>query len=223
MIKDLFDLSKTICQEDFLKINYPWELLSNLGNLIIKIGKELQFNYQEIKENVWIGKNVKIHSSAEIIGPCIIGNNTEIRVNAFIRGNVIIGNNCVIGNSTEIKNAILFDEVKVPHFNYIGDSILGYKVHFGSGVITSNLKSDESKIKVNYREENFETMRKKLGAILGDHVEIGCNAVLAPGTIIEKNTNVYPLTFVRGYIPQNKIVKNMQNIVEKSLYEKNIH
>ncbi|MBQ9833912.1 MAG: UDP-N-acetylglucosamine pyrophosphorylase [Bacilli bacterium] len=216
MIEELFDLDKTILKNEFLKVNYPWELLIDLKSMIINIGKNLnKEDYQEIKENVWVGRNVKISSSAEINGPCIIGNDTEIRVNAFIRGSVIIGNNCVIGNSTEIKNAILFDNVKVPHFNYVGDSILGYKAHFGAGVITSNVKSDESNVVVCYKDKKIKTNRKKVGAIVGDRVEVGCNAVLAPGTIINKNSNIYPLTLVRGYIPQNVIVKDLNNIVEK--------
>ena len=216
MIEELFDLDKTILKEDFFKVNYPWELLKDLKSMIINIGKNLnKEDYQEIKENVWVGKNVKISSSAEINGPCIVGRDTEIRVNAFIRGCVIIGNNCVIGNSTEIKNSILFDNVKVPHFNYVGDSILGYKAHFGAGVITSNIKSDESNVVVRYKDKKIETSRKKVGAIVGDNVEVGCNAVLAPGTIINKNSNIYPLTLVRGYIPQNVIVKDLNNIVEK--------
>ena len=176
-LKNLFDFNKTIASSYILKYDYP-EVLNHIGEIIFEISKTLNNDYQEISPNVFVHKSVKVDKSATIIGPCLILENSEIRVNAYIRGNVIIGKNCVIGNSTELKNAILFDEVKVPHFNYIGDSLLGYKVHFGAGSLTSNVKSDESKIKVNYREENFETMRKKLGAISGDHVEIGCHDLI---------------------------------------------
>ena len=206
-LKNLFDFNKTIASSYILKYDYP-EVLNHIGEIIFKISKTLNNDYQEISPNVFVHKSVKIDKSATIIGPCLVLENSEIRVNAYIRGNVIIGKNCVIGNSTELKNAILFDEVKVPHFNYIGDSILGYKVHFGAGSLTSNVKSDESNVTLTINSEKIKTNRKKIGALVGDKVEIGCNAVLTPGSIIGKNTTIYPLVMVRGEIPENKIVKS---------------
>ena len=206
-LKNLFDFNKTIASSYILKYDYP-EVLNHIGEIILEISKNLNNDYQEISPNVFVHKSVKIDKSATIIGPCLVLENSEIRVNAYIRGNVIIGKNCVIGNSTELKNAILFDEVKVPHFNYIGDSILGYKVHFGAGSLTSNVKSDESNVTLTINSEKIKTNRKKIGALVGDKVEIGCNAVLTPGSIIGKNTTIYPLVMVRGEIPENKIVKS---------------
>lgn len=206
-LKNLFDFNKTIASSYILKYDYP-EVLNHIGEIIFEISKTLNNDYQEISPNVFVHKSVKIDKSATIIGPCLILENSEIRVNAYIRGNVIIGKNCVIGNSTELKNAILFDEVKVPHFNYIGDSILGYKVHFGAGSLTSNVKSDESNVTLTINSEKIKTNRKKIGALVGDKVEIGCNTVLTPGSIIGKNTTIYPLVMVRGEIPENKIVKS---------------
>ena len=206
-LKNLFDFNKTIASSYILKYDYP-EVLNHIGEIIFEISKTLNNDYQEISPNVFVHKSVKVDKSATIIGPCLILENSEIRVNAYIRGNVIIGKNCVIGNSTELKNAILFDEVKVPHFNYIGDSILGYKVHFGAGSLTSNVKSDESNVTLTINSEKIKTNRKKIGALVGDKVEIGCNAVLTPGSIIGKNTTIYPLVMVRGEIPENKIVKS---------------
>ena len=206
-LKNLFDFNKTIASSYILKYDYP-EVLNHIGEIIFEISKTLNNDYQEISPNVFVHKSVKLDKSATIIGPCLILENSEIRVNAYIRGNVIIGKNCVIGNSTELKNAILFDEVKVPHFNYIGDSILGYKVHFGAGSLTSNVKSDESNVTLTINSEKIKTNRKKIGALVGDKVEIGCNTVLTPGSIIGKNTTIYPLVMVRGEIPENKIVKS---------------
>lgn len=206
-LKNLFDFNKTIASSYILKYDYP-EVLNHIGEIIFEISKTLNNDYQEISPNVFVHKSVKIDKSATIIGPCLILENSEIRVNAYIRGNVIIGKNCVIGNSTELKNAILFDEVKVPHFNYIGDSLLGYKVHFGAGSLTSNVKSDESNVTLTINSEKIKTNRKKIGALVGDKVEIGCNTVLTPGSIIGKNTTIYPLVMVRGEIPENKIVKS---------------
>ena len=205
-LENLFDFNKTIASSYILKYDYP-EVLNHIGEIIFEISKTLNNDYQEISPNVFVHKSVKIAESATIMGPCLVLENTEIRVNAYIRGNVIIGKNCVIGNSTELKNAILFDEVKVPHFNYIGDSILGYKVHFGAGSLTSNVKSDESNVTLTINSEKIKTNRKKIGALVGDKVEIGCNAVLTPGSIIGKNTTIYPLVMVRGEIPEKKIVK----------------
>ncbi len=206
-LKNLFDFNKTIASSYILKYDYP-EVLNHIGEIIFEISKTLNNDYQEISPNVFVHKSVKIDKSATIIGPCLVLENSEIRVNAYIRGNVIIGKNCVIGNSTELKNAILFDEVKVPHFNYIGDSLLGYKVHFGAGSLTSNVKSDESNVTLTINSEKIKTNRKKIGALVGDKVEIGCNTVLTPGSIIGKNTTIYPLVMVRGEIPENKIVKS---------------
>ena len=205
-LKNLFDFNKTIASSYILKYDYP-EVLNHIGEIIFEISKTLNNDYQEISPNVFVHKSVKIDKSATIIGPCLVLENSEIRVNAYIRGNVIIGKNCVIGNSTELKNAILFDEVKVPHFNYIGDSLLGYKVHFGAGSLTSNVKSDESNVTLTINSEKIKTNRKKIGALVGDKVEIGCNTVLTPGSIIGKNTTIYPLVMVRGEIQENKIVK----------------
>ena len=206
-LKNLFDFNKTIASYYILKYDYP-EVLNHIGDIIFEISKTLNNDYQEISPNVFVHKSVKIDKSATIIGPCLVLENSEIRVNAYIRGNVIIGKNCVIGNSTELKNAILFDEVKVPHFNYIGDSLLGYKVHFGAGSLTSNVKSDESNVTLTIHSEKIINIRKEIGALVGDKVEIGCNTVLTPGSIIGKNTTIYPLVMVRGEIPENKIVKS---------------
>ena len=206
-LENLFDFTKTIASSYILKYDYP-EILNHIGEIIFEISKTLNNDYQEISPNVFVHKSVKIDKSATIMGPCLVLENSEIRVNAYIRGNVIIGKNCVIGNSTELKNAILFDEVKVPHFNYIGDSLLGYKVHFGAGSLTSNVKSDESNVTLTINSEKIKTNRKKIGALVGDKVEIGCNAVLTPGSIIGKNTTIYPLVMVRGEISENKIVKS---------------
>ena len=213
-LENLFDFTKTIASSYILKYDYP-EILNHIGEIIFEISKTLNNDYQEISPNVFVHKSVKIDKSATIMGPCLVLENSEIRVNAYIRGNVIIGKNCVIGNSTELKNAILFDEVKVPHFNYIGDSILGYKVHFGAGSLTSNVKSDESNVTLTVNSEKIKTNRKKIGALVGDKVEIGCNAVLTPGSIIGKNTTIYPLVMVRGEISENKIVKSTTMVDKK--------
>lgn len=213
-LKNLFDFNKTIASSYILKYDYP-EVLNHIGEIIFEISKTLNNDYQEISPNVFVHKSVKIDKSATIIGPCLVLENSEIRVNAYIRGNVIIGKNCVIGNSTELKNAILFDEVKVPHFNYIGDSLLGYKAHFGAGSLTSNVKSDESNVTLTINSEKIKTNRKKIGALVGDKVEIGCNTVLTPGSIIGKNTTIYPLVMVRGEIPENKIVKSTTMVDKK--------
>ena len=171
--------------------------------------------YEKKGENIWIAKSAKIAPTASITGPVIIGEETEVRPGAFIRGNALVGNNCVVGNSTELKNVILFNNVQVPHYNYVGDSVLGYKSHMGAGSITSNVKSDKKLVVVKGSSEKWETGLKKFGAMLGDHVEVGCNSVLNPGTVIGRNSNVYPLTSVRGVIPSDSIVKSMDDIVEK--------
>ena len=213
--KDLFKLGHSIAYKYIEKYVYPYEVLPNIKDIILEIGNKLDDNYIKLENNVWIHKSAKVSNSAIINGPCIIDENTEIRPSAYIRGNAIIGKNCVFGNSCEIKNSILFDNVQVPHFNYVGDSILGNFSHMGAGSITSNVKSDKSLVVIKSKEEKLETNLKKVGAYLGDYVEIGCNSVLNPGTVILPNTNVYPLTMVRGVIPGNSIVKSMNDIVLK--------
>lgn len=215
-INNLLDTSKTIAKDIFLGKKYPFEVLPEIKNFILELQKKLnkdEFNITD--ENIYIHKSVKVYETANIFGPCIIDEGTEVRPGAFIRGNAIIGKNCVVGNSTEIKNVIIFDNVQVPHYNYVGDSVLGFKSHMGAGSITSNVKSDKTLIKVKNGDEVIETGLKKMGAILGDKVEVGCNSVLNPGTIIGRNTNIYPLSSVRGTVPQNSIFKSAENIVEK--------
>ena len=213
--KDLFKLGHSIAYKYIEKYVYPYEVLPNIKDIILEIGNKLDDNYIKLENNVWIHKSAKVSNSAIINGPCIIDENTEIRPGAYIRGNAIIGKNCVFGNSCEIKNSILFDNVQVPHFNYVGDSILGNFSHMGAGSITSNVKSDKSLVVIKSKEEKLETNLKKVGAFLGDYVEIGCNSVLNPGTVILPNTSVYPLTSVRGVIPKNSIVKSMNDIILK--------
>ena len=214
---ELYDLSHTLAADLLSTCEYPWEALPRIKEFVIELGKTLSPDeYDNPAENVWIAKSATIAPSATISAPCIIGKNTELRTGAFIRGSVIVGEGCVVGNSCELKNAILFDSVQVPHFNYIGDSILGYRSHTGAGAITSNVKSD--KTLVNVKGENGESIPtglKKFGAMLGDFVEVGCNSVLNPGTIIGRNTNIYPLSSVRGTVPANSIFKAQGNIVEK--------
>lgn len=215
-ISNLYDLNETIAKNIFNDIEYPWEALPKIKNFIFELIKNLDTNiYEEIGENIWAAKSAKIAPTAYIGSPAIIGENTEIRHCAFIRGNAIIGNNCVVGNSTELKNVILFNNVQVPHYNYVGDSILGYKSHMGAGSITSNLKSDKSEVVVKYNNEKIETGLKKFGGMVGDYVEIGCNSVLNPGSVIGRNTIVYPLSCVRNVIEENSIYKKQGEIVNK--------
>ena len=198
------------------KAIYPWEVLPKIKDFILKLGKSLpKEEYTQLAENVWIAKSAKVAPTAFINGPTIIGKNAEIRHCAFIRGNAIVGDDAVVGNSTELKNVILFNKVQVPHYNYVGDSILGYKSHMGAGSITSNVKSDKKLVIIKNGEDKIETNLKKVGAMLGDNVEVGCNSVLNPGTVIGKNTNVYPLSSVRGVVPSNSIYKKQNEIVEK--------
>ena len=212
----LFDLSHTLARKLLEKYEYPWQALSEIKEYIIALGNTLsKEDYYSPAENVWISKSAAIAPTATVCGPAIIGHGTELRTGAFIRGAVIIGEDCVVGNSCEIKNAILFDSVQVPHFNYIGDSILGYCSHTGAGAVTSNVKSDKTKVTVKDGDRVIETGLKKMGAMLGDFVEIGCNSVLNPGTVIGRNTNVYPLSSVRGCIPENSIFKASDKIVTK--------
>jgi NDP-sugar pyrophosphorylase family protein len=215
-IKKLYNLDYTIAKELLEGVVYPWEALPLIGDFIIKLGNTLDPDiYEKRGENIWVAKSAKVFDSAYLNGPLIIDENAEVRHCAFIRGNAIVGKGATVGNSTELKNAILFDGVQVPHYNYIGDSILGHMSHTGAGSITSNLKSDKTLVTVNLDGEKTETGVKKFGAMLGDNVEVGCNSVLNPGTVIGKNTNVYPLSFVRGYVPENSIYKRLGEVAEK--------
>ncbi len=215
-IENLFNLEQTIAKDIFEGVTYPWEVLPKIEEFIISLGKTLDKNeYEEKGENIWIAKSAKVAPTAYIAGPAIIGKNAEIRHCAFIRGKAIVGEGAVVGNSTELKNVILFNKVQVPHYNYVGDSILGYKSHMGAGSITSNVKSDKKLVIVKNDKEQIETGLKKFGAMLGDEVEVGCSSVLNPGTVIGKHTNIYPLSSVRGVIPANSIYKAEDKIVKK--------
>ena len=210
------DINKTISKDLFLKVNNPWEVLPKIKEYIIELGNSLDKNkYKEIEKNIWIGKNVKIDKLCTIIAPCIIDDDTEIRPGAYIRGSAIIGKNCVIGNSVEIKNSIIFDNSQIPHYNYVGDSILGYHSHLGAGVILSNLKNDKRNIIIKSKDNNIDTGLRKIGGIIGDNVDIGCNSVVFPGTIIGNNTSIYPLVRVRGVIEPNSIMKSDNEIIRK--------
>lgn len=217
-IKNLYNLEETIASKIFDGATYPWEVLPKISGFIIELGKTLnKEEYDQVQENVWIAKTAKVAPTAFIAGPAIIGKNAEVRHCAFIRGNAIVGENTVVGNSTELKNVILFNNVQVPHYNYVGDSILGYKSHMGAGSITSNVKSDKKLVIVKNGEEKIETGLKKFGAMVGDNVEVGCGSVLNPGTVVGRNTNIYPLSSVRGTIGENKIYKNQGEVVEKNI------
>lgn len=214
--QELFDLSHSLAAPLLSRFEYPWQALPHIKDFILELGKTLPAeDYDNSKEGVWIAKTARIAPSAVVEAPCIIGKNTELRTGAFIRGSVIVGEGCVVGNSCELKNAILFDSVQVPHFNYVGDSILGYRSHTGAGAITSNVKSDKTPVKVRTDDGVMETGLKKMGAMLGDFVEIGCNSVLNPGTVIGRCTNVYPLSSVRGTVPPDSIFKSPDCIVPK--------
>ena len=215
-IKNLYNLDETVASKIFEGATYPWEVLPKIEEFIKELGNILSSEeYEKRGEDIWIAKTATIAPTAYIKGPAIIGKNAEIRHCAFIRGKAIVGEGAVVGNSTELKNVILFNKVQVPHYNYVGDSILGYKAHMGAGSITSNVKSDKKLVVVKNKEEKIETGLKKFGAMLGDNVEIGCGSVLNPGTVIGKNTNVYPLSSVRGVVPSNSIYKKQNEIVEK--------
>ncbi len=218
-IERLYNIKETIAKNLFLeseKINYPWELLPQISDFIKMLGKSLPKEiFDNPSEHIWIAKSATVAQSASITGPCIIDEYAEIRHCAFIRGNAIIGKECVVGNSTELKNVILFNKVQVPHYNYVGDSILGYRSHMGAGAVTSNVKSDKLPVTVKCHGEVIETGLKKLGAIIGDDVEVGCGSVLNPGTVIGRNSNIYPLSSVRGYVKENSIYKKQGEIVEK--------
>ena len=215
-IEDLYDLKETIAVDIFDGLKFPWEVLPKIKDFIIKLGETLpEDRYERKGENIWIAKSAKVFPSAYIAGPCIIDEDAEVRHCAFIRGSAIVGKGCVVGNSTELKNVILFNKVQVPHYNYVGDSILGFKAHMGAGSITSNVKSDKTLVVVKSDGENIETGLKKFGAMLGDNVEVGCTSVLNPGTVVGRSTNIYPTSCVRGYIPANSIYKDSSNIINK--------
>ena len=212
---DLFDLTHTLAADYLNRFEYPWEALDGIADLILQLGDTLPCNeYTRPSPGVWIHKTASVAPTALIGAPCIIGADTEIRHCAFIRGSALIGRGCVVGNSVELKNVILFDEVQVPHFNYVGDSILGYRAHMGAGAITSNVKSDKRDVVIHAEDEHVPTGRMKAGAFLGDEVEVGCNSVLNPGTVIGRNTHIYPLSPVRGVVPENSIYKAPGNIVK---------
>ena len=212
----LLDLSHTLAGDYLAGFQYPWQALDGIKDLILTLGPTLpEEEYDEIQPTVWVHKTATVYPSAYLGAPCIIGPETEVRHGAFIRGSALVGAKCVVGNSVELKNVILFDCVQVPHYNYVGDSVLGYKSHMGAGSITSNVKSDKTLVMVRSGDERIETGRKKFGAILGDHVEVGCNSVLNPGTVIGRNSNIYPVSCVRGTVPADSIYKTGGVIVAK--------
>lgn len=215
-ISDLYDLNHTLAKDYLSKFTYPWEALSGIKDFILELGKTLDPNeYEEREEGVWVHKTAKVFTTAYLGSPCIIGPNTEVRHCAFIRGSALVGADCVVGNSVELKNVILFDHVQTPHYNYVGDSILGYFSHMGAGSITSNVKSDKKNVIVRDGSEKVETSIKKFGAMIGDYVEVGCNAVCNPGTVIGRNSNVYPTSCVRGVVPADSIWKDNGEIIHK--------
>ena len=215
-VSDLYDLDHTLAKEYLGQFTYPWEALAGIGDLIRTLGASLPSEeFEHTSEDVWIARDATVFPTATILPPCIIGHNTEVRPGAFIRGNALVGDNCVVGNSTELKNVILFDNVQVPHYNYVGDSILGYKAHMGAGSITSNVKSDKALVVIHNEGQDIPTGRKKVGALLGDRVEVGCNSVLNPGTVVGRDANVYPVSCVRGVVPANCICKTGGVIVPK--------
>ncbi|MCI1965078.1 MAG: UDP-N-acetylglucosamine pyrophosphorylase [Oscillospiraceae bacterium] len=216
-ISSLFDLSHTMAAPLLRTLHYPWEALPEIEKLILQIGSTLpEDEYERRSETVWVHRTAVVFDSAYLHGPVIIGPRTEVRQCAFIRGKALVGADCVVGNSTELKNVILFDGVQVPHYNYVGDSILGYKAHMGAGSITSNIKSDKTNVRISTGSERIETGLRKIGAVLGDHVEVGCNSVLNPGTIIGKETTIYPLSMVRGFVPPQSIYKHAGEIVPRT-------
>ena len=216
-VKENYSLDQTIAKDIFNGVTYPWEVLPKISSFILELGATLsEDEYEKHGENVWVAKSAKVAPTAFINGPAIIGKDAEVRHCAFIRGNAIVGEGAVVGNSTELKNVVLFNKVQVPHYNYVGDSVLGYKSHMGAGSICSNVKSDKKLVVVKDSDEKIETGLKKFGAMLGDHVEVGCGSVLNPGTVIGRNTNIYPLSPVRGCIPADSIYKNAAEIIKKN-------
>ena len=215
-IRDLYDLEHTLAKDYLSGFTYPWEALKGIKDMILALGATLdKGEYDEVSEHVWVHKTAKVFPSAYLGAPCIIGPNTEVRHCAFIRGSALVGADCVVGNSCELKNVILFDHVQTPHYNYVGDSILGYYAHMGAGSITSNVRSDKKLVVVHAPEGEIETGIKKFGAMLGDHVECGCNSVLNPGTVVGRHSKIYPTSCVRGVVPENSIYKNSGEIIEK--------
>ena len=215
-IENLYDLKETIAAELFTEAEYPWEVLPRIHDFILELGKRLPEEvYEKRGEDIWVAKSAKVAPTACLNGPLIIDEEAEVRHCAFVRGNAIVGKGAVVGNSTELKNVVLFNKVQVPHYNYVGDSVLGFKSHMGAGSITSNVKSDKTLVVVKNGEEKIETGLKKMGAMLGDHVEVGCNSVLNPGTVIGRNSNVYPTSCVRGVIPAGHIFKRPGEVVKK--------
>ena len=215
-VKENYSLDQTIAKDIFNGVTYPWEVLPKISNFILELGATLsEDEYEKRGENVWVAKSAKVAPTAFINGPAIIGKDAEVRHCAFIRGNAIVGEGAVVGNSTELKNVILFNKVQVPHYNYVGDSVLGYKSHMGAGSITSNVKSDKKLVVVKAGEEKIETGMKKFGAMLGDEVEVGCGSVLNPGTVVGNHSNIYPLSSVRGFVPANSIYKKQGEVVTK--------
>ena len=215
-VKENYSLDQTIAKDIFNGVTYPWEVLPKISNFILELGATLsEDEYEKRGENVWVAKSAKVAPTAFIKGPAIIGKDAEVRHCAFIRGNAIVGEGAVVGNSTELKNVILFNKVQVPHYNYVGDSVLGYKSHMGAGSITSNVKSDKKLVVVKAGEEKIETGMKKFGAMLGDEVEVGCGSVLNPGTVVGNHSNIYPLSSVRGFVPANSIYKKQGEVVTK--------
>ena len=212
---DLYDLSHSVAGSYLGQFEYPWQALSGIKNLILELGGKLGEDYTEVEPQVWVHKTAKVAPTAHLGSPCIIGAGTEVRHCAFVRGAALVGENCVVGNSVELKNVILFDNVQVPHYNYVGDSILGYKSHMGAGSVTSNVKSDKTLVVVKDGQEQIETGLKKFGAMLGDFVEVGCNSVLNPGTVIGRNSNIYPTSCVRGVVPESSIWKTGGIVVKK--------
>ena len=215
-VAKMYNLNETIAKDIFEGVTYPWEVLPKISDFIVKLGETLPADEcDKVGENVWIAKSAKVFESAYIHGPAIIGKDAEVRHCAFIRGNAIVGEGAVVGNSTELKNVILFNKVQVPHYNYVGDSVLGYKAHMGAGSITSNVKSDKKLVVVKSPEGQIETGIKKFGAMLGDEVEVGCGTVLNPGSVVGSHSNIYPLSSVRGFVPANSIYKKQGEVVEK--------
>ena len=215
-ITELYDLTHTLASDYLKQFTYPWEALAGLSDFIIELGNSLDpEEYEKRGENIWVHKTAKVFDSAYLHGPVIVGKDAEVRHCAFIRGKAIVGEGAVVGNSTELKNAVLFNKVQVPHYNYVGDAVLGYKSHMGAGSICSNVKSDKKLVVVKDGDEKIETGLKKFGAMLGDHVEVGCGSVLNPGTVIGRNSNIYPLSPVRGCVPADSIYKNAKEIVKK--------